>query len=208
MNIDWGAKLITVFKTDTFMSLVTGTLYEMDTNAFRLALKDEEDGEVGIVFDDTHDHNTTYTVAGVTYARKFEIINGYQVEFDDTGGAWSCRLAGSNNNIFDVENGVLVQNTVQVIPGNSAGLIQITSGSGLDAAQDTKLSRIHELLDVIEGTLDHAEVMRILLAGMANKLSGADTGNPKFRDLADTKDRITATTDEHGNRTAVTLDVS
>ena len=61
---------------------------------------------------------------------------------------------------------------------------------------------------MIEGTLDHQEVMRILLAAMAGKLSGAEGTNVKIRDQADTKDRIDATVDEFGNRTSVTLDES
>ena len=119
--IDWAAKTITIPKAD--LTLITGTLYELDTDAFRLELKSLEDDEEGIVFIRTHDHNPEYTVAGVTYARKVEIINGYTVEFED--GTYSVRLSGSNNNVFDVENGILVQNQVQVISTNSAGLIRV-----------------------------------------------------------------------------------
>jgi len=86
--------------------------------------------------------------------------------------------------------------------------VTVAVGSGLDANQDTKLTRVHDLLDNIEGTYDHQEVMRILLAAMAGKLSGADTGNIKVRDVADLKDRITMTTSEDGNRLTVVLDVS
>lgn len=92
---------------------------------------------------------------------------------------------------------------------SSAGVIAtVTSGSGLDAGQDTKLTRIHTLLDSIEGSLDHQEAMRLLLAAMAAKLSGADGTTVRVRDTLDSKDRIVATVDEHGNRTAVTLDAS
>ena len=101
-----------------------------------------------------------------------------------------------------------MQNQVQVIPGNSAGLQVVSSGSGLSTDQDTKLTRIHALLDVIEGTLDHQEVMRILLASAAGKLSGAGTTDVTIRDSADSKDRISATVDAQGNRTSVTLDPS
>jgi hypothetical protein len=55
------------------------------------------------------------------------MINGFSIEYDDSGGAYSVRLSGSNNNLFDVEAGILVQNTVQVIAGNSAGLIDVPS---------------------------------------------------------------------------------
>ena len=84
----------------------------------------------------------------------------------------------------------------------------VQAGSGLSAGQDTKLTRVHSLLDVIEGTLDHQEVMTILLAAAAGKVSGANTTNVTIRDQADTKDRIDATVDEFGNRTAVTVDAT
>jgi hypothetical protein len=62
--------------------------------------------------------------------------------------------------------------------------------------------------EVIEGTLSLAAVLRILLAGVAGKTSGGGTTTPAFRDVADTKNRITATMDSNRNRTAVTLDGS
>jgi hypothetical protein len=58
----------------------------------------------------------------------------------------------------------------------------------------------------LEGLYSAQEIMRIMAAALAGKISGADTGNIKIRDLGDTKDRITADTDIHGNRLSVTLD--
>jgi len=125
ISVDWASGLITV--PQDYLTLITGTLYELDTDQFRLDLKDLEDDVEGIPFPDTHRHNTAVTVAGTTFARTIEIINGYSVEFED--GAYSVRLVGSNNNLFDIQNGILVQNQVQVIPTNSAGLIV---GEGAD----------------------------------------------------------------------------
>jgi hypothetical protein len=135
ITIDWGTRVINVPRD--YLTLVTGTLYELDTNTFRLDLKALEDDEAGIAFPDTHNHNTAVTVAGTTYARFIEIINGYSITFED--GPYSVRLSGSNNNLFDVENGILNQNQVQVIPGNAAGLIVVTSGSGLSTEEHDKL---------------------------------------------------------------------
>lgn len=112
---------------------VSGTIYELDTDWFRLQLKAWEAGgnglSEGITFLKTHNHNTEVTIAGITYARSLEILAPYSVEFED--GQYTVILTGSNNNIFDVANGILEQNQVQVIPTNSAGLITITSGSGV-----------------------------------------------------------------------------
>ncbi len=204
VTIDWNTLIFSVPQSD--LTLISGTLYEMNTETyFRAEVNAIMAGEEGIVFEDSIDHNTDYTVAGVTYARKIEIINGYSVQFTPDS-QWTARLAGSNNNIFDVEAGILVQNQVQVIPQNSAGLVVITSGSGLSTDQDTKLTEIHGELRSIEGGKHHSWLMRIFLAALGNKLAGAATTSVTMRDLADTKDRITATVDTDGNRSSVTLD--
>jgi len=66
-----------------------------------------------------------------------------------------------------------------------------------------------DLLDeMVEGSISTRKMLRILLARMAGKASGGGTANIKFRDLADTKDRIDMTVDSAGNRSAVTLDGS
>lgn len=49
-------------------------------------------------------------------------------------------------------------------------------------------------------------VLRIIASALAGKVSGAQTNTPVFRDIADTKNRITMTVDDDGNRTTVTLD--
>lgn len=87
-------------------------------------------------------------------------------------------------------------------------VIQVSSGSGLDAAQDAKLTEVYSQLSAIEGVYDHRDVMRVLLAAMAGKVTGADGSTIRFRDVGDTLDRIVATLDGNGNRTGITLDVS
>ena len=123
ITVDYSTKIISVPKAD--LTLISGTLYELDTNQFKKDLAALQDDEEGIPFPDMFRHNTEVTVAGVTYARTIEIINGYSIEFED--GQYTVRLAGSNNNIFDVENGILEQNQVQVIANNSAGLVVTSS---------------------------------------------------------------------------------
>lgn len=94
--------------------------------------------------------------------------------------------------------------TVLNSPVDGVATVVETGISGLTPDEAATLA----LLDGIEGTLDHAEIMRILLAAAAGKVSGAAGTNVKIRDQADTKDRIDATVDATGNRTAVTLDAS
>ena len=133
ITIDYSSSPFVISIPQADLTLITGTLYELDTEAFRLDLKDLEDAAQGIVFQDTHRHNTEVTIVGTTYARFIEILNAsnssnvdlYQIQFTPDA-QYSVRLAGSNNNFFDVENLILAQNQVQVIGQNSAGLIRST----------------------------------------------------------------------------------
>jgi hypothetical protein len=60
----------------------------------------------------------------------------------------------------------------------------------------------------LEGTYTAAEMQKLIAAVLAGKVSGAGSNAPIFRDINDTKNRVTATTDASGNRTSVTLDPS
>jgi len=158
ITIDWLTKIITI--PTSFLTLVSGTpgtgdlqvnpaLYELNVNALRLALKDIEDSD-GMPFLDTHRHNTEVVLSGVTYARSFEIINGYKIEFDTSVyDHYSVRCVGANHNIADVR----VANTASLIVGNSAGLISTTinSGSGLDGNQSSMLEEIYQRLGLALG---------------------------------------------------------
>jgi hypothetical protein len=119
LTLDPATKVITIPQAD--LTLISGTLYELDTDAFRKDVFDLLASETYIWLPDAFIHNTEVTVAGVTFARTLQFINGYSIAFENL--TYSVRLAGSNNNIFDVENGILVQNLVQVIAQNSAGLV-------------------------------------------------------------------------------------
>ena len=135
ISIDWSTRVIYVPKT--FLTSLGGALYELDINAFREALKDIEDNVDGIVNPDTHKHNTSVLLDGVTYARIIEIINGYTVTFED--GQYAVNLVGANSNIATVTN----INQVSIRTSNSAGLIEVNTSGG-DACDETE---IHDALD-------------------------------------------------------------
>lgn len=102
------------------------------------------------------------------------------------------------------------------VGANAAGVIT-SAAFALDAidAAAIKADAAQELADAlldraaaIEG-LTPRELLRLMAAALLGKASGLDTGAPAvYRDLADTKDRISVTCDEDGNRSAVTLDAS
>jgi hypothetical protein len=60
----------------------------------------------------------------------------------------------------------------------------------------------------IEGTETVQGVLRLVRAATVGKLAGAATNTVTIRDAADTKNRITATVDADGNRSAVTTDAT
>lgn len=59
---------------------------------------------------------------------------------------------------------------------------------------------------VIEGTYTAVKLMRLFASALLGKVSGAQNNQPVFRDLVDTKNRITMQVDNDGNRTSVTVD--
>lgn len=62
--------------------------------------------------------------------------------------------------------------------------------------------------DAVEGSTTLRQLLRGFAAALLAKASGLATTTATYRDLADTKDRITATVDADGNRSAVTLDLT
>lgn len=93
--------------------------------------------------------------------------------------------------------------------GMHNGITGTYSGSVTDYGSDiTDIPATLAQLADIEGGITHLQAMRVVLAASAGKLDGATGTTVTIRDQADTKDRITATVDGSGNRTAVTLDVS
>lgn len=116
----------------SYLTFDSGSLYRLDTNKFRKDLKEYEASFEGIVQTKTHDHVTEITIVGTTYARFIVILAPYSIEFED--GPYSVILDGSNNNIWDIQSGILERNQVQVIPTNSAGNTVTTTGSGVTPA--------------------------------------------------------------------------
>lgn len=125
LSLDPATKLISIPQAD--LTFVSGTLYDLDTDQFRKDVMTLLASEDYIWMDDAYSHNGEVTVAGTTFARTLEFINGYSLQFEDTGSAYSVRLTGSNNNLFDVDNGILTPTSlVTVISTNSAGLVRST----------------------------------------------------------------------------------
>ena len=184
----------TIYIPQSYLTLlgtaVQGTeVYELDVDQLRLDLKDWEDSEEGMAEPDTHRHNTQVEISGITYARQIVIHNGWIVDFQDTGTPYIVSCTGANHNIQDVTD--FSGGNVSMLPNNSGGLV-----TGLEATVESGTY-----------TVNVVESLRLILAAMTGKLSGAPgPGTITIRDINDGVDRISATVDANGNRTAVTLD--
>jgi hypothetical protein len=62
--------------------------------------------------------------------------------------------------------------------------------------------------ELLESGYSAGDIMRVMSAALAGEVSGAGTATVTIRDIADAKDRIVASVDGTGNRTAVTLDAA
>ena len=149
ITINWATKVIAVPKADMTLVQASPEIRSLDINAFRLALRDIEDGD-GMPYAHTHNHVAPLSVGGVTLSRVVEIINGYTITFED--GQYAVNLTGANSNISDVTN----VNQVSIRSANSAGLVQVTSGSGLSPAQDATLSSIKVTVEALPSAADIA----------------------------------------------------
>lgn len=110
---------------------------------------------------------------------------------------------------FDVPDAAFVSGVLRVavqlvVAGASNALaapLQIDIPD-FDAIADGILDRV----DGVETGWTLRETLRVMAAESAGEVSGAATSTVIFRDIADTKTRITATVDASGNRTALVLD--
>lgn len=85
------------------------------------------------------------------------------------------------------------------LPASPAATGDIPSASSIASAV---------LSAIMEGSTTVVQGLRIMLSVLAGKSTGGGTTGVAFRDLADSKNRVSATVDADGNRTATTLDGS
>ncbi len=119
--------------------------------------------------------------AGIVTAGLYRWV-GYErqsgTEADTDPIVWDGELAWDGSAPFDLTE-------VPTAAENAAGLLDLTSG--------------------VETGWTVRQALRIMAAVLAGKSSGAGTGTEVFRDVTDTKARVTATIAD-SNRTAITYD--
>ena len=107
--------------------------------------------------------------------------------------------------------GIALETTAQAIKAKTDNLPATPSATGdamtlTSGERDSVADALLDRSNAVETGWTLRKVLRIIAAALAGKVSGAGTTEPVFRNLADTKDRITATVDEDGNRSDITLD--
>jgi len=121
------------------------------------------------------------------------VVDGIQTDLSNATDGLGALKA-----LIDTVDGVV---DAILLDTGTDGVVLKAAGLNADA--------VDEILDeVIEGTTTLRQAIRLFLSALASKSSGGGTSTIKFRDVGDSKDRITATVDSDGNRTAMTLDAS
>ena len=135
-------------------------------------------------------------------------VDAILVDTGTTLPATLTTIEGKVDTVDTVVDSILVD-TGTTIPAQITALNDLSSAD-VNAACDTAisdagLSTFDPSTDTLEGAETYDQTLRIMRAAVAGKASQSGT-TETFRDAADTKDRITATVDEDGQRTSVTTD--
>ena len=134
------------------------------------------------------------------------------------GASVSADIAGLNdptaaaiaNAVWDeLQSGHTTAGSFGEIATEIAAVLADTGSDGVAlsaATQDAIADALLDRANGVETSWTLRQALRIMLAAAAGKLSGAATTSVAIRDVGDTKNRISATVDADGNRSAVTLD--
>lgn len=140
------------------------------------------------------------------------IHNSTQELFYDAYGFYQCLLDATDTSTVGMiqltiqksgarpiyhEFMVMAVDSYDRIFGNS-GNYPVSTADIADAVWWYTMDEAGEWYEVIQ-------IMRLLSSVLLGKVSGMETGSPVFRDISDTKNRITAAVDTHGNRSSVTV---
>lgn len=117
--------------------------------------------------------------------------------------------------VTEIQSGLATAAALATVDANVDAILEDT-GTTLPATLatiagyiDTEVAAIKAKTDLIPGTQDgktFAEMMVLMSAVLLGKASGLDTNTAIYRAINDSKDRVTGTVDEFGNRSAVVLD--
>lgn len=159
-------------------------------------------------FDPTSDPVANVTLVDTTTTNSdMRGTNGANQTVPDAAGTAAALHATTDGKIntaqadLDILTGadgtVLATSQPNYAPAKAGDAMTLTAAA-VDAILD----------EVVEGTITLRQAQRALLSILTGKSNGGGTGTNNFRNVADSKNRVSATVDANGNRTAVTRDLT
>ena len=168
----------------------------VDATSLKTAIKEAEASEQGIVYPDVATFgNPVLLTTGLATALNVIMLDPWRLHSLKTSGSFTLQ----GGNIVSESDGADVIAINTLVDQNN---ILSQSGVRVDGAE-----AFDPTTDILEGSITYEQGFRIMFAALAGKSTKAGTSFT-FRDLADAKDRISATTDGAGARTSVAHDGS
>lgn len=179
-------------------------------------------GEAGVDWANVGSPTTALALTGTTIAvtqkvdvdtiKTNPVVNGGTITFPTT-----ATLASTTNITAGTITTATTATNVTTVNGLAADVITAASiaanaigASELAADAATEIANaIMDLADGVEVGLTMRNALKLIAASAAGKISGAATATNVIRNaVADSKDRISASVDASGNRSAITYDLT
>lgn len=128
-------------------------------------------------------------------------------EFGIPNAVFSSTARNVFVNLYESSGNTTIQLNYQIV---SADPYTGSTVAGYATGQDpyTSVMKTVDTVDAATNADTLEKRIRLFASALLAKVSGMGTNAPIFRNVTDTKARITATTDSSGNRSVVTLDGS
>lgn len=171
-------------------------------------------GEVGIDWANIGGPTTSQTLSGTTVGTVTSLAAGAVTAAAIATGAVDADALAADA-VAELADGVWDEARAGHVAAGSfgEGVATVVGGVTVDTNNDKTGYRLSAtgvddvLEEVVEGTSTLRQYLRLMASALFAKLSGAATTTITIRDVGDTKNRIVATVDANGNRSAFsTLD--
>lgn len=126
----------------------------------------------------------------------------------DVGGNVNGKVLGGGAGSISGD-GVRASSVTGAVGSVTGAVGSVTASVTLGSSERNSIATaLLDLANGVETSVTLRQALRLFASALNGKVSGAGTTTVVFRDINDTKDRITATVDVSGNRTAITNDAT
>jgi hypothetical protein len=152
---------------------------------------------------------TAMSTSGQVYVGTNNDKTGYSLTATTGLGNQTANITGTlSGSVGSVGTGGITAASFAAGAINAAAIANDAIDSAALATDVTARIGDAVLDEVVEGAYTLRQLIRLVAASLGSKLSGAATTTISVRDLGDSKNRIVATVDADGNRSAITLDLT